>query len=54
MQVEFNGNLLPSITISMGISTFPEHGHDAKTLITAADRALYKAKNQGRDRVASG
>ncbi len=51
MQVQFNGSVLPSMTISIGISSFPEHGNDARTLIAAADAALYQAKAQGRDRV---
>ncbi len=53
MQVEFDGKILPSITLSIGISSFPDHGNDARTLIANADAALYQAKNQGRDRVVS-
>ncbi len=39
------------ITISIGIAVMPEHGDDLKTLVNAADRALYAAKNAGRNRV---
>ena len=39
------------ITISIGIAVTPEHGGDLKTLVNAADRALYAAKNGGRNRV---
>jgi two-component system cell cycle response regulator len=39
------------ITISIGIAVTPEHGGDLKTLVKAADRALYAAKNGGRNRV---
>jgi len=39
------------ITISIGISLFPEHGRDLKTLVARADRALYHAKESGRNRV---
>jgi diguanylate cyclase (GGDEF)-like protein len=39
--------------ISAGISTFPFDGAGATTLIRAADQALYAAKNQGKDRIAS-
>lgn len=42
---------LPKVTFSMGVAASPEHGMDARELIGAADRALYKAKNAGRDRV---
>jgi diguanylate cyclase (GGDEF)-like protein/PAS domain S-box-containing protein len=37
------------ITVSIGISVFPDDGEDAETLLQCADTALYHAKNQGRD-----
>jgi diguanylate cyclase (GGDEF)-like protein len=40
------------ITISIGIAMCPEHARDLKTLIARADKALYRAKNSGRNRVA--
>jgi len=40
-----------SVTISIGISAFPEDGVDEHTLIESADRALYRAKEKGRNRV---
>ena len=40
-----------NITVSIGISCFPEHGADAATLIAVADEALYRAKERGRNRV---
>ncbi len=39
------------ITISIGVASFPEHGSEYDTLVDAADRALYKAKKGGRNRV---
>jgi diguanylate cyclase (GGDEF)-like protein/PAS domain S-box-containing protein len=41
-----------NITVSMGISSFPAHGEKKEDLLRAADRALYIAKNMGRNRVA--
>ncbi len=40
-----------SITASIGIAMFPEHGYEAETLLSYADLALYKAKEEGRNRV---
>jgi len=41
------------ITISIGISTFPDDAKDTINLIEIADRALYQAKENGRNRVHS-
>ncbi len=37
------------ISLSVGISVFPEDGRDANTLLSNADAALYRAKREGRD-----
>ncbi len=42
------------ITVSLGVGVFPTDGDDVTGLIQAADRALYSAKRQGRNRVAAG
>jgi len=50
-EVQDNGNLL-RVTISVGVATFPhERVHDSKELVDYADQALYKAKDNGRNRV---
>jgi diguanylate cyclase len=38
-------------TISIGLAGHPEHGEHAEQLIGQADRALYRAKHEGRNRV---
>jgi diguanylate cyclase (GGDEF)-like protein len=40
-----------SVTISLGIALFPAHGRTLKDLVARADRALYRAKEEGRNRV---
>lgn len=42
---------LPRLTISLGISTYPEDGRDIETLIKNADSAMYAAKQNGRNKV---
>lgn len=39
------------MNLSIGVATFPEHGNEPGTLMNNADRALYKAKNNGRNQV---
>lgn len=39
------------VTISAGVSTFPEHGENREQLLIQADKALYLAKQSGRDRI---
>ena len=42
---------LGSITVSLGIATYPKHALDRTALIKRADEALYRAKQAGRNRV---
>src|SRR3989454_2395833 len=41
-----------TITLSVGIAEFPTHGDSPESMIAAADRARYRAKHEGRNRVA--
>jgi diguanylate cyclase (GGDEF)-like protein len=40
-----------SVGVSCGVATFPEHGRDATALLRAADAALFRAKELGRNRL---
>lgn len=44
---------LPAVTISLGVATFPKHSADINSLLEQADAALYRAKENGRNRVES-
>ncbi|MDQ3986498.1 MAG: diguanylate cyclase [Actinomycetota bacterium] len=39
------------VTASIGLASYPEHGSAYPALVEAADRALYRAKEDGRDRI---
>jgi diguanylate cyclase (GGDEF)-like protein/PAS domain S-box-containing protein len=52
LQIQYRGETLKSITLSLGVAVFPEHGQEAKDVVRAADAALYNAKQEGRNRVA--
>lgn len=49
--VVYHGITLPQITISLGLAIFPENAKKINELIEAADKALYQAKNTGRNKV---
>jgi diguanylate cyclase (GGDEF)-like protein len=48
------GDVGAKITTSLGIAQFPDDGETTRSLLEAADRALYVAKRAGRNRVALG
>ncbi len=50
-EIDIDNGRKIKITISIGISSFPDDGSTLKELIEASDIALYKAKNGGRNRV---
>lgn len=45
------GDTTVDLTVSIGLAVLGEHGDDVTELLTAADHALYRAKQSGRDRV---
>jgi len=49
----YKGKRINNVTISLGVSVFPEHGLSVQDLIVSADRALYNAKMLGRNRVST-
>jgi diguanylate cyclase (GGDEF)-like protein len=51
LRVQHLGVDMGSITASLGVAAYPEHGDDCDALLRAADSALYESKQAGRDRV---
>jgi diguanylate cyclase (GGDEF)-like protein len=43
-----------SVTLSLGVSTYPEDGKSTDALVEAADRSMYKAKERGGNAVVLG
>ncbi|MCP4661593.1 MAG: diguanylate cyclase, partial [bacterium] len=46
------GQSLGPVTLSFGVASFPDHGGSWNVVLEAADSALRRAKNEGRNRVA--
>jgi diguanylate cyclase (GGDEF)-like protein len=49
--LEYEGSIIKSISISIGVAIYPEHGINQDRLLINADKALYQAKHCGRNRV---
>jgi diguanylate cyclase (GGDEF)-like protein/PAS domain S-box-containing protein len=45
------GQSLEGITMSLGVASYPQNGRNREAVMGAADAALYRAKQEGRDRV---
>jgi diguanylate cyclase (GGDEF)-like protein len=41
----------PRVTISLGVASYPEDGSEKSELVDRVDKALYRSKTEGRDRV---
>ena len=53
-EFEHEGKHFGQLTLSIGISAYPDHGTSVERLLKVADDAAYAAKAQGRDRVMVG
>ena len=54
MMIQADGHQI-SVTLSIGwVSIVPQDGMTSRLLISCADRALYEAKSNGRNRVVAG
>ena len=53
-ETPFTGDQLEPVgpvTVSAGLAIMPDHGNDVTDLIALADRAMYRAKESGRNRI---
>ncbi len=51
MEVRHLDTVLGPVSLSLGVGLYPDHGRTRDAILAAADAALYKAKQAGRDRV---
>mgnify|MGYP001171506957 CR=1 FL=1 len=49
LELVFDVTLLQTLTMSAGVASFPFHGPTPADVLQAADRALFRAKKEGRD-----
>ena len=51
LEVRYAGQYLPPITVSIGLAISPKNCQDGIEIIKMADAALYRAKEEGRNRI---
>jgi len=51
MRLTYRGETLQQISISVGVSIFPQASRDSGELLRMADVAMYHAKKSGRNQV---
>jgi diguanylate cyclase (GGDEF)-like protein len=49
LAVQTSSDVIHGLTVSIGAAAYPVHGMDLDELLEAADKALYRAKNNGRN-----
>lgn len=49
--VKYGRELLPQVTVSAGVASYPDDGVEVLTLMKTADMALYLAKERGRNQI---
>lgn len=51
LSIKHRDIVLGKVTLSLGVAALPDHGTTSVELLAAADGALLRAKEEGRDRV---
>ena len=52
--LQYEGKQIGPITLSIGVTAYPDHGASAERVILACDAASYAAKSEGGDRIMMG
>jgi diguanylate cyclase (GGDEF)-like protein len=51
LRMQIDGHAIERVTLSLGVATLPRDAREEESLLSAADQALYHAKQSGRNRV---
>ncbi|MBN1304382.1 MAG: GGDEF domain-containing protein [Anaerolineales bacterium] len=51
LDIQFEGQIIEAVTLSIGAAVFPENGSTSAEILKAADAALYRAKREGHGQV---
>ena len=51
LEVPFHGKMISPITMSIGVAVYPRHGSSPEAVLRQADKAMYQAKQNGRNRI---
>ena len=49
--IPFEGKTLEQVTLSLGVAVFPKDGSTCAAILSTADRALYRAKQEGKGKI---
>lgn len=53
IKIDYRGQVIDGITVSVGVATYPQHGNGVDELIHSVDKAMYESKQKGRNRVSA-
>lgn len=51
LDLQYDGKHLGTLSLSIGVATFPDHGNSGPLTLRASDKAMYSAKQTGKNRV---
>jgi len=54
LNLEYDGQNIGTLTLSIGVAAYPDHGLNAEKVLLASDAASYASKSEGGDRIMVG